>query len=527
MGSSCMKTSKTITKTIVLLIIGIFVLNGRLALAAEETETVIVIDCFYSNACASCNEEAKLIEEFQTLIGDVGGKARIVYNMHNTIRTNEIETLDQYCKIYNVPENEIFMPILFVGDTYLSGIDDIKKSLKSVVDEEILLNRQKDDINVPGISEQADAEQKKYIVTYNKTDDTELIYFFLPSCEDCSKAEKALAELPSVIKLEHRGRIIYSNIKIVKLNAGEEENLAQLKARFEYLNVPTEDQQVPIVFLGNTWFSGSESIQSNLKTAILNGQGIGTVKILMSESQVSDTGVLNFLSVFLTGLLNGINPCSLSMLIFFLSVLVANENIKLFPAGMSFIIGKFLAFVLLGTLFYQLFLKVNINWFQTVSKIILVCIGIALIILNIRDYFAAKGEKYNKILLQLPERLRKFDHSLIKAVSAISDNKVFIPVCFILGVLIAAGEFLCTGQIYLATIVLMLRKNPYPDFNVLFSFILYGIAFILPLFIITVLLSKGRAVFEVSETVREKMPLIKLFNALFFLIFIILVIVVF
>ena len=219
-----------------------------------------------------------------------------------------------------------------------------------------------------------------------------MIYFFLPSCEDCSKAEKALAELPSVIKLEHRGRIIYSNIKIVKLNAGEEENLAQLKARFEYLNVPTEDQQVPIVFLGNTWFSGSESIQSNLKTAILNGQGIGTVKILMSESQVSDTGVLNFLSVFLTGLLNGINPCSLSMLIFFLSVLVANENIKLFPAGMSFIIGKFLAFVLLGTLFYQLFLKVNINWFQTVSKIILVCIGIALIILNIRDYFAAKGE---------------------------------------------------------------------------------------------------------------------------------------
>ena len=211
---------------------------------------------------------------------------------------------------------------------------------------------------------------------------------------------------------------------------------------------------------------------------------------------------------------------------FLLSVLVANENTNCLRRY-DFYCRKVFGIVLLGTLFYQLFLNANFKWFQTVSKIILVCIGIALIILNIRDYFAAKGEKYNKILLQLPERLRKFDHSLIKTVSAISDNKVFVPVCFILGVLIAAGEFLCTGQIYLATIVLMLRKNPYPDFNVLFSFILYGIAFILPLFIITVLLSKGRAVFEVSETVREKMPLIKLFNALFFLIFIILVIVVF
>jgi cytochrome c biogenesis protein CcdA/glutaredoxin len=523
-----MKTTKTIIKIIVLLVIGIFVINGRIALAGEETDIFIVIDCFYSNACASCNEETKLIQEFQDLIGDVGNKARIVYNMHNAFHTNEMETLTQYYKIYNVPENERFMPILFIGDKYLPGIDEIKKSLKSIVNEEILINQQNADIDAPDISEQAvNAEQKKYIVTHNKTNDTELIYFFLPSCEDCGKAEKALAGLPSVIKLEQGNKIIYSNIKIVKLNAGEEENLAQLKARFEYLNVPVEDQQVPIVFLGNTWFSGAANIQANLKTAISNGQGIGTVKIMMSESQVADTGVLNFLSVFLTGLLNGINPCSLSMLIFFLSVLVANENTKLFTAGMTFIAGKFLAFVLLGTLFYRLFLNANFQWFQTVSKIILICIGTALIILNIRDYFAAKGEKYNKILLQLPERLRKFDHSLIKTVSAISDNKVFVPVCFILGVLIAAGEFLCTGQIYLATIVLMLRKNPYPDFNVLFSFIIYGIAFVLPLFILTVLLSKGRAVFEVSEAVREKMPLIKLVNALFFLMFIILVIFVF
>ncbi|NLM11413.1 MAG: hypothetical protein GX213_11675 [Clostridiaceae bacterium] len=146
--------------------------------------------------------------------------------------------------------------------------------------------------------------------------------------------------------------------------------------------------------------------------------------------------------------------------------------------------------------------------------------GSVFIILNIRDYFAAKNEEYNKILLQLPERLRKFDHNLIKTVSGIKNYKVFVPVCFILGVLIAAGEFLCTGQIYLATIVLMLQRSPYPDFNVAISFVLYGIAFVLPLLIITIILSKGKAAFEVSEAVREKMPLIKMINALFFLIFI-------
>lgn len=526
-----MKTIETIFNKIVLMImviIVIFTISGRVALAREEAEITIVIDCFYTNACASCNEETKLIQEFRALLGDIDSQVKVVYNMHNTFHVNEMETLNLYYKKYNVPENERYMPALFLGDTYLSGIDEIKKSLKSVMNEEILLNRQKTDIITPDISEQAlNAEQKKYIVTQNKTNDTELIYFYMPSCEDCRKAEKVLAELPGTIKLEQDGKLIHSNVKIVKLNAGEEKNLALLKARFEYLKVPVEDQQVPIVFLGNTWFSGAAHIQANLETAVLNGQGTGTVKILTDENQSADSGVLSFLSVFLTGLLNGINPCSLSMLIFFFSVLAANENIKLFTAGLSFIAGKFLAFILLGTLLYQLFLEVNIHWFQTVSKIILICIGTALIILNMRDYFAAKSEKYNKILLQLPEKLRKFDHGLIRAVSAINNNKVLIPVCFILGMLIAAGEFLCTGQIYLATIVLMLQRNPYPDFSVVFSFVLYGIAFVFPLFIITVILSRGRAVFEVSEAVREKMPLIKLFNALFFLIFIILVIAVF
>lgn len=497
---------------------------GRLFVFADgETDITIMVDCFYFNACASCDEETELIQLFHELTKEIDREVKVIYKMHNTFHENEKDLLVQYYETYGVPENERYIPVLFIGDTYLFGIEEIKKSLKTVIDEYVLYKREHGKIDVPDLSEHTVNNGKmKYTVAYNKTDDSELIYFYLPSCKDCEKAEKILKELPETVRIKKGNEFINSKVRVIKLNAGEEENLALLKARFEYFKVPVEEQQVPIIFLGSTWISGAEKIQSRLETAVMNGHGLGTVHITLNGAQSNDTTVLSFLSIFLTGLLNGLNPCSLSMLIFFFSVLLFNERTKIFSAGMTFIAGKFTAFLLLGTVLYRVFIELDLRWVQTTSKIILVCIGFIFTILNIRDYIHAKNEKYDKILVQLPVKLRKLDHSLIKAVSRFSNFKVFIPLCFVLGVLIAVGEFMCTGQIYLATIVLMLQNST--DINAAVSFVLYAIAFILPLLIITVLLSKGRTAFEVSEAVREKMPLIKLVNALFFLVFIIIII---
>ncbi|NLM11414.1 MAG: hypothetical protein GX213_11680 [Clostridiaceae bacterium] len=344
---------------VITVITGVVITCGVFAFANNEADITITIECFYFNACASCNEETKLLQQFQDLIGETQSHVKIIYRMHNTFHANETEILKQYYEKYNIPGNERYMPILFIGDTYLPGEDEIKAGLKQAVNEQM----QKNGMDTPDLSWQvAGDKQKKYTVTYTKTNDTELIYFYLPSCGDCEKVEKVLDRLPGSVKLEQGNELINSKIKIIKLNAGEEDNLDILKARFEYLNVPVEEQQVPIVFLGDTWISGASNIQSKLENAILSGHGIGTVQVLTTgESKPSDAGVLNLLSVFLTGLVNGLSPCSLSMLILFFSLLISNEKVKLLGAGITFIAGKFLAFILLGTLLYRFFVNAEFS----------------------------------------------------------------------------------------------------------------------------------------------------------------------
>jgi cytochrome c biogenesis protein CcdA len=107
--------------------------------------------------------------------------------------------------------------------------------------------------------------------------------------------------------------------------------------------------------------------------------------------------------------------------------------------------------------------------------------------------------------------------------SKVENNKLLIPLCFALGVFISVGEFLCTGQIYLATIIFVFKNSEAFNLEAVSYFLIYGIAFVIPLIAITLLIHRGKEVFDVSEIVRDKLHIIKLVNALIFLIFAIIV----
>ena len=97
--------------------------------------------------------------------------------------------------------------------------------------------------------------------------------------------------------------------------------------------------------------------------------------------------------------------------------------------------------------------------------------------------------------------------------------RLLIAVSFILGILISIGEFLCTGQIYLLTIVYIMRNSPQLDATAILSFIVYGLALIIPMLLLLYTIHKGKEVFIVSELVRKNFQYIKLLNAFIFLVF--------
>lgn len=483
----------------------------------------ISISYFYINACGSCDEESKFRLKYDSLIGNLDAGVDVDLMMYNTFHASEAALMSEYISVCKVPDEKRLLPILFINGSYLAGADEIDSRLKSEFVKYLQIKDPTGSLTyLTTDGNSSNGGNAEYKVTKNCTTNSILIYFYVPSCDDCLEVADNLKILKDRYTIITEGREIVSDVVIKMYNIGEAANMQLIADYFHYYRVPEKDQKVPIIFIGGKWYSGAEADESALEGAVFKGDGLGTYELMANNStpdiQANLLPDYTILGVIATGLINGFNPCSISIVLFLLSLLAA-KNINLLKAGLAFIAGKFIMFFLLGTLLYQLFIKVNINWLQTVTKIILIAMALVFVFLNLHDMISAKREKYSKIRLQLPETLRRLNHRMIKTIARMDSEGVFLPMCFLMGMLIAAGEFLCTGQIYLATIVLILQNGTAINTRAVFYFLIYGIAFVSPLLFLTGLIHKGKEVFEVSEAVRAKIPLVKMVNAFVFLAF--------
>jgi len=344
------------------------------------------------------------------------------------------------------------------------------------------------------------------------------VYFYSSTCSSCHK----LSEYFDNIEDE------YVNLHILKYNIYDLNNKSILNHYNELYNVSLEDEGIiPVVFIKNTYLVGDESVINNFETLILQKDDIKT-KLVFDTSANLKSDIKMFLSfqtfsIFLAGLVNGINPCSMSMLIFFIS-LILTKSVNIMKVGIAYCIGKFISFLLLGTMFYKLLSKLNLTLFGPVLKLVTFSIISVLFIMNLKDYFAAKKEQYKNVKLQLPQKLRKLNHFLIKKLSGFTNIKFFLLASFALGFFLSFGEFLCTGQIYLATIITVYQTNESMSLQALFYLIVYVTGFVTPLILISYFLYKGKAVFLLSEFIRTRLHYIKLISAGVFFVFSILVI---
>ena len=88
----------------------------------------------------------------------------------------------------------------------------------------------------------------------------------------------------------------------------------------------------------------------------------------------------------------------------------------------------------------------------------------------------------------------------------------------VLGMVISAGEFLCTGQVYLATIIYLLQTGSSFTLKALMYLVVYSFAFIIPAAVALVIINHTRKLMGLSESLRSHLPLIKLLTAAVLLI---------
>jgi cytochrome c biogenesis protein CcdA len=217
--------------------------------------------------------------------------------------------------------------------------------------------------------------------------------------------------------------------------------------------------------------------------------------------------------ILLAGLLDGINPCAISILMVFYSFLMITENKrKIVLMSSMFISGIFLANFTFGLgfkAFYNVLAGNYIVMYLLYGMAILMCI--TAIVLNTIDIINHKKEIVKN---QLPDTIK---YKMVNLLRRNVFSKFAVVTSIVVGFVIGAVELACTGQIYFPTLTYMIQSTNYGPKSILLL-VLYNIMFVLPLIIITVIAGCIKQPEQIKGAIMKKNWIIKLVANIFFVI---------
>ncbi|QVK17393.1 hypothetical protein KHQ81_11105 [Mycoplasmatota bacterium] len=389
---------------------------------------------------------------------------------------------------FDIEEENQKLPIVLSGDSYFSGNEEINSSLQDI-----------------------DENSENELKDISQIDIKMIVYFYSPFCTGCKEVN------PKIQKL-----IDDKKIKVVKVDVSHLENSDLFYSYSKSYNV-TDDITTPMVFSGSKYYHSAKTISSSLKEIVNNASSLALNDIHLAERDLEKyEGFFGFILILFAGLLDGVNPCAMAMLILFISLLVGLSSKKstLISVSVAYILGLFVTYFLLGAFLIHTFEKFE-PYIQNLTfyiNIFIIALSIFLFFFNLHDYFVSKNEEFGKIKNQLPKGIQKFNKKLIKIFTkSLNDKNIVIVymISFILGVVISLTEFLCTGQVYLPTILIIAQTG---GLSGLIKLFFYNIMFVLPLIVLAILAIKTQSTMETSNKIREKLYLIKLVTSIFFLV---------
>lgn len=261
-----------------------------------------------------------------------------------------------------------------------------------------------------------------------------------------------------------------------------------------------------IIFLSSKF-----SIFGNLQGVLTNV----SLESLIVNNIRNSGGTIGFIVLLIAGMIDGINPCALSMLFFFLIFVISIKDRKsnVLLVGLLFAAGSFLSYFLAGLgLLKIIYYARYVKYLNIVLLALASLLAFVFAYFNIVDAINAKRDNLKDIKLKLPSKNKEFIHNLIRKIALF---KFRYLVAFLLGFLVTLSELLCTGQIYLVT---LMSINMEQGIIKILHLVIFNIGFIIPILILSFLVYEGREVMSMSEVVLDKMCIIKLITAVIMLV---------
>ncbi len=472
------------------------------------------MELFVFAPCESCNEEEKFSEEVRLKL-DEAGIDEYDCNVYNAYKESGATRLEKIAKEYGLNISISDLPVAIAGEEVFEGTyAQIGEKLGNY-----LSNGETGDVTkrISGAGTVSDVGKSKTItdsavhrdICNIAKDDTTIILFVTGSCESCNRAEEYLN---STLKAGQYNLLIY--------NIMEDDNAMALKKLMKIYEVPDSLQQVPLLFTKSVYLSGADDILKNVTDCVESPEAAGSwdkvAEKLLTEKE--DVGISK-IKLALAGFINGLNPCGISMLLMVLSVLLMSGR-NFFRGSFTYLAGKFLTYLFLGFTIGSLLNVIEGRVFKTVYgtiNIVFAILSLCFGLFYLMDFIHVLRKDYGRERLRLPERFRRWNHNMIKKFSGVKGN-LWYPLLFLLGIVISAGEFLCTGQVYLATLLYMAGENGGYNARIVGNLVIYLTAMCVPMILLTVIVAKGKNVMSASRISLKLLPVAKLAYCIFFFV---------
>lgn len=189
--------------------------------------------------------------------------------------------------------------------------------------------------------------------------------------------------------------------------------------------------------------------------------------------------------VAITGFLDGIHPCAIAILIFFIAFLLTlHKSFKnIFGLGLVYIIVIFLTYLAIGVgLLSGIMLFGQHHFFAKLGSWLLILLGV----INLKDYFFPQL-KLGRV------KIPRISNEKIKGYL----QKATLPTVIVAAFLVGLCSVPCSGGIYAAITVLLASKTTF--LTGFLYLLLYNLMFVMPLIILLVLATNPYTLVKFGE----------------------------
>lgn len=351
----------------------------------------------------------------------------------------------------------------------------------------------------------------------------EIYLFGGAGCKQCKKLESGIVS---------KARKLYPKIVYHKIITDDIEGFKKL-IQFEK-KYNDERNKFVKVFVGRfpdkvICLAGEKEINAKLlqeiskltsmKQAKSNIISIGTEKNINAKT-IAQKRLEHFTigAVISAGLLDGINPCVFSTMVFLMGLLagIGVKGRRMLMTGLTFCLGSFIMYTSMGFGILQALRMLDgFTIVQVIIKSLMVLAMGYFAIIAFRDAVQLRKSGYIEgEICNLPIGIIGKIHKIIR--NGLSGRWI-ISGAFGCGMVITLFESMCTGQVYAPTLLFLIRSGV-SELTSWFYLILFNIACILPLVAVFILVYRGLQFESIEKIFRRNLFREKIILVCFFII---------